>query len=186
MVFNKDGVPQKHNQRRRKKIYWTHLQKISDQNKYPIRLCKMLACRDVFVLFCFFCFCKQTVQCYKCTLLSSYINYTCPPRKWTFFCVYICMYIYRYPKQAYLKRNTCSTPVSLLFFWGCTSWSYVQICIDNSLHSIWCPCQGNADLLSTVLVDQTEYELLLVRQVGLDAKVETSTLWLLIVDVFEQ
>ena len=63
---------------------------------------------------------------------------------------------------------------------------YVQICIDNSLHSIWCPCQGNADLLSTVLVDQTEYELLLVRQVGLDAKVETSTLWLLIVDVFEQ
>lgn len=37
------------------------------------------------------------------------------------------------------------------------------------------PYQGNADLLSTVLVDQTEYELLLVRQVGLDAKVETST-----------
>lgn len=35
MVFNKDGVRQKHNQRRREKIYWAHLQKISDQNKYP-------------------------------------------------------------------------------------------------------------------------------------------------------
>ena len=110
------------------------------------------------------------------------ITHAPPPENEHFFRVYI--YIYRYPKQAYLKRNTCSTPVSLLVFGGCTSWSYVQICIDNSLHSIWCPCQGNADLLSTVLVDQTEFELLLVRQVGLDAKVETSTLWLLIVDVF--
>ena len=90
------------------------------KNKYPIRLCKrlMLACRDVFVLFCFFCFCKQTVQCYKCTLLSSYINYTCPPPENEHFFVFTYVYIYRYPKQAYLKRNTCSTPVSLLVFGG--------------------------------------------------------------------
>lgn len=107
-----------------KKIYWTHLQKISDQNKYPIRLCKMLACQDDFVLFCFvFSVCVNKLYNVTSVPYCQAISTTHappPPKMNSFSCSYVYIYIDT-QKQPYKKQNTFSIPVSVLVFAGCTS-----------------------------------------------------------------